>query len=148
MNNPCSKSWDEMTEVSNGKFCGSCKKTVVDFTTWKDDDIKKYLLEQSGTTCGYLNKSQVDIIRPRHHQFLVDLYFRIKEYIRIPVLKTIALQLIIVSMFVVGCNNPENSEKDNHWQGKLMPGSPGGLPEKLNSDTNSHNPNHSPKKND
>ena len=148
MNNPCSKSWDEMTEVSNGKFCGSCKKTVVDFTAWKDDDIKKYLLEQSETTCGYLNKSQVDIIRPRHHQFLVDLYFRIKEYIRIPVLKTIALQLIIVSMFVVGCNNPENSEKDNHWQGTLIPGSPGALPEKLNSDTNSLNPNHSPKKND
>ena len=108
MNNPCSKSWDEMTEVSNGKFCGSCKKTVVDFTAWKDDDIKKYLLDQSGSTCGHFNKSQVEVIRPKHHQFLVDLYFRIKENIRIPVLKTIALQLIIVSMFVVGCNTPEN----------------------------------------
>jgi hypothetical protein len=152
INNPCSKSWDEMTEVSSGKFCGSCKKTVVDFTAWKDDDIKKYLLEQSGTTCGQFNKSQVDIIRPRHHQFLVDLYFRIKENIRIPVLKTIALQLIIVSMFVIGCNNPEtNSEtnsgntNDDH---QLLGVVAIDKLDKLNPDTNSHNPNHSPKEND
>lgn len=110
------------------------------------------MLEQSGTTCGYVNKSQVEVIRPIHHQFLVDIYFRIKANFRIPVLKTIALQLIILSMFVVGCNNPETNsgkrEKDSHWQGTLISGSPGNLPEKLNSDTNSHNPNHSPKKND
>jgi hypothetical protein len=111
LTNPCSENWGNMALNDNGRFCGRCKKTVVDFTAWKDDDIKKYLQEQSGTTCGHFNKSQVEVIRPRHHQFLVDLYFRIKENIRIPVLKTIALQLIIVSMLVIGCNTPENQNE-------------------------------------
>lgn len=28
----CSESWDQMTPQTRGRFCGSCQKTVVDFT--------------------------------------------------------------------------------------------------------------------
>ena len=41
--NPCNANWDEMTPNDKGKHCGSCKKTVVDFTTMNDEQIKDYL---------------------------------------------------------------------------------------------------------
>lgn len=57
--NPCSQSWDEMTPQKDGRFCGACEKTVVDFTTWHDEKIVAYLLQHPGT-CGRYRENSLE----------------------------------------------------------------------------------------
>jgi hypothetical protein len=73
---PCHEVWNKMTPDGAGRFCGSCSKTVVDFTGMTDAEIHQVMLEKKGTrVCGHFYKSQVNrplIIRidmrqlPRH----------------------------------------------------------------------------------
>ena len=37
--NPCSEDWNTMTPDDNGRFCGSCQKVVIDFTTYSTHEI-------------------------------------------------------------------------------------------------------------
>lgn len=105
--NPCNANWDEMTPNDKGKHCGSCKKTVVDFTTMNDEQIKDYLnSSKMQKVCGHFKITQVSVSRPKHHQFLVDLYLKIESNFTVPIFKTLTLSLIVLCMTVVGCNRP------------------------------------------
>jgi hypothetical protein len=54
---PCDQSWQQMTEVNNGRYCGHCCKTVVDFTRMSNEEIIKYL--SAGThVCGRFESYQ------------------------------------------------------------------------------------------
>jgi hypothetical protein len=58
---PCHEDWNKMTPEKQGKFCGSCCKTVVDFSGKTDQEIKMILIENSGKKmCGHFKKTQVD----------------------------------------------------------------------------------------
>lgn len=60
---PCHEDWNKMIPNKNGRFCQSCSKTVVDFTTMLPDDIKNYFLENRGKSiCGRIKQSQLDSI--------------------------------------------------------------------------------------
>jgi hypothetical protein len=64
---PCHESWAEMTPDTQGRFCSSCQKTVVDFTHMSDDAVKNYLLDQRHqNTCGRFLTSQLG--RPLENQ--------------------------------------------------------------------------------
>ena len=105
--NPCNANWDEMTPNDIGKHCGSCNKTVVDFTTMNDEEVKDYLnSSKMQRVCGHFKITQISVSRPKHHQFLVDLYLKIESNFTTPIFKTLALSLIILCMTVVGCNIP------------------------------------------
>ena len=84
---PCHEDWNKMIPNEKGRFCQSCSKTVVDFTTMLPDDIKNYFLENRGKSiCGRIKQSQLDSIViqiPRsvlysqtnyHHFFLLALF--------------------------------------------------------------------------
>ncbi len=59
--NPCDKSWNEMTPESSGRFCGSCEKSVVDFTRMSDFSIVNYLENHKNEkVCGRFTKPQLD----------------------------------------------------------------------------------------
>ena len=108
--NPCNKDWNSMHVSNKGKFCGSCNKTVIDFSTWELDEIKAYLQNKNQRVCGHFNALQVAAKRPKHHQYLVNLYLKTDSSFRIPVIKSFALSFIVICMGIVGCNRPTTGE--------------------------------------
>lgn len=62
--NPCSQNWDEMKADAIGRFCQSCQKSVIDFTTQSDEEIKSFLKEKQGEQiCGRFYNHQLHRIR-------------------------------------------------------------------------------------
>lgn len=60
---PCHENWHTMTPKEKGRFCGSCSKTVVDFTKKTTTEIQDYLTEnRNQKTCGHFYKKQLDAI--------------------------------------------------------------------------------------
>lgn len=58
---PCHENWDKMTQVEKGKFCGSCQKQVMDFTTMSDREIAQFFKKPStGSVCGRFMNDQLD----------------------------------------------------------------------------------------
>jgi hypothetical protein len=58
---PCHEDWNKMTPNAQGAFCGSCQKTVVDFSMMEDQQIKDYFLQKSDQkTCGRFNAKQLN----------------------------------------------------------------------------------------
>lgn len=105
---PCNEGWEKMTPRNNGRHCDSCNKTVVDFTNMDAEAIKTYLdSKENQSVCGHFKNTQIKVSRPKHHQFLVDLYLKIESNFKIPVFKTLTLSLIILCMTVIGCNRPK-----------------------------------------
>lgn len=69
---PCTQSWQEMTPVTQGRFCGQCCKTVIDFSSWEPADILVYL-RQYPATCGRFRKGQLDVAIPEPEWFVTQL---------------------------------------------------------------------------
>jgi Na+-translocating ferredoxin:NAD+ oxidoreductase RnfG subunit len=60
---PCNEDWNKMTPTNNGKFCTSCAKTVVDFTTMLPDEIQSYFSHNPNkNTCGRFKKTQIETV--------------------------------------------------------------------------------------
>lgn len=58
---PCEKNWNEMTPEATGRFCGSCEKSVVDFTNMPDFSIVNYLENHKHEkVCGRFTKPQLE----------------------------------------------------------------------------------------
>jgi hypothetical protein len=58
--NPCHEDWQTMTPETQGRFCGACEKTVVDFTTMSDAEILHYFSKPSvEKTCGRFRVEQL-----------------------------------------------------------------------------------------
>jgi hypothetical protein len=58
---PCNESWNDMKPESKGRFCGSCEKTVVDFSRMSDFSIVNYLENHKNEkVCGRFTKPQLD----------------------------------------------------------------------------------------
>ncbi|WP_397363778.1 energy transducer TonB [Olleya sp. R77988] len=63
---PCHEGWDTMTPKDKGRFCGSCNKTVVDFTKMDNYQIQDYLQDNKGQRiCGHIKQTQLDSINLR-----------------------------------------------------------------------------------
>lgn len=60
---PCHENWATMTPNEQGRFCGSCQKTVVDFTNFTTQDIQNYFAKHFGQkVCGRFNHQQLSAI--------------------------------------------------------------------------------------
>ncbi|MEO6851168.1 MAG: carboxypeptidase-like regulatory domain-containing protein [Mucilaginibacter sp.] len=55
----CHQSWQEMTTVSEGRYCQSCCKTVVDFTAMNNEEILANLSAKNNI-CGRFGSSQIN----------------------------------------------------------------------------------------
>ncbi|HEX8014055.1 MAG TPA: energy transducer TonB [Flavobacterium sp.] len=60
---PCHENWDKMSPKDNGRFCLSCCKTVVDFTSMLPEEIQHFFIQNQGNKiCGRFKKTQLDNI--------------------------------------------------------------------------------------
>jgi hypothetical protein len=95
---PCHENWNEMSPREQGAFCQVCSKTVIDFTTMSDEEVKNYFLKHSGQkTCGRLRNDQL-----ASHGNLLP---RVLEA-AIPFWKKfLAIVFILFGTFLTGCTN-------------------------------------------
>jgi CarboxypepD_reg-like domain len=56
---PCSEKWSSFTPTANGRFCSSCSKSVVDFTSMSDDAIVDFISKKNDKVCGRFHTSQL-----------------------------------------------------------------------------------------
>ena len=56
---PCPQRWQDMETLEAGRFCTSCQKTVVDFSTLTDQQVISLLAQQKGPGCGRFRAGQL-----------------------------------------------------------------------------------------
>jgi hypothetical protein len=98
---PCHESWQKMTPSEKGRFCGSCKKQVFDFTKCSFPEITE-ALNQPGT-CGRYKATQVEPF-----SFTTRLYHKLQTarlpgFIRKPVLSMLGFGVIMLYGCFMGC---------------------------------------------
>ncbi len=55
----CAEQWSNFTPTTQGGWCGSCKKEVVDFTNMTDEEVIHYFSKTNSNTCGRFYKNQL-----------------------------------------------------------------------------------------
>jgi hypothetical protein len=56
---PCGENWNKMTSSEKGKFCASCQKDIIDFTSASNREILNYY-NQNSKVCGRFTGSQLN----------------------------------------------------------------------------------------
>jgi hypothetical protein len=57
---PCHENWDKMSPNEQGRFCNSCAKTVVDFSSMTDGQMIDYFTRlKNENVCGRVNTGQL-----------------------------------------------------------------------------------------
>ncbi len=97
---PCHEDWAKMTPNEKGRFCGNCKKTVVDFTNFSADDIQNYFTKHYGQkVCGRFKNQQLNAI---------DIQIPRAVIYQIPQSRKFALALLVAfGTTLFSCNNDE-----------------------------------------
>ena len=57
---PCHEDWNAMTPRDRGRFCGSCQKTVIDFSQMSDSQIAEFFKKPKDNLCGHFSNSQLN----------------------------------------------------------------------------------------
>jgi carboxypeptidase family protein/type IX secretion system substrate protein len=68
---PCTENWSNMSPETNGRFCGACSKTVLDFTTMEDKEIIQWFANHGkGSACGRFRPDQLNrpMVTPRENK--------------------------------------------------------------------------------
>jgi hypothetical protein len=61
VNEPCMQSWSAMTPDNSGRFCGACSKTVIDFSTYTDQQLIEFFTQsRTERVCGRFQSGQLD----------------------------------------------------------------------------------------
>jgi hypothetical protein len=104
---PCHEDWNAMVPNAQDKHCNACAKTVVDFTSMTDDEVKHFLLNRKDEKlCGRFRNEQL-------HRITIDLPNNI-FYLQMPLWKKyLAAILIVFSTTLFSC--------DTHLQGEPIP---------------------------
>lgn len=57
---PCSQNWELMEKRDQQRFCASCNKCVIDFSTYTNAQIIQILANSTDEVCGRLSRAQLD----------------------------------------------------------------------------------------
>lgn len=125
---PCHEDWNKMTPVEKGAYCKACAKTVVDFTSMTDDEVKNYFISNaSQKTCGHFRSDQ-----------LADSELAGILNKPIPLWKKfLAMLLILFGSLLTGCNDKTTGKTDSLSiiEGSSAPASGVAEMKKLQTDT-------------
>ncbi|WP_111684831.1 energy transducer TonB [Winogradskyella tangerina] len=70
---PCHEDWSKMTPNDRGRYCQSCSKTVIDFTTMNIEEIQDYIHNhRDQRICGHIKQSQLDTLNLRIPKRIFD----------------------------------------------------------------------------
>lgn len=56
---PCHERWDDMQPRTEGRYCGSCQKTVVDFSMMSDLEVLSWFSGTGRSVCGRFSDDQL-----------------------------------------------------------------------------------------
>jgi hypothetical protein len=75
---PCHEDWNKMSADGQGRYCGSCQKTVTDFTNMSDAQLIAFFKNPKPSVCGRFNGEQLerDILIPRKRIPWVKYFFQ------------------------------------------------------------------------
>lgn len=78
IHNACHENWHSMLPEEQGRFCQSCNKKVIDFTSMNDWELTQYFQQTVGTLCGRFMSNQLnrDLIIPRKPQPWIKYFFQ------------------------------------------------------------------------
>ena len=108
--NLCNEDWNNMSPNDNGRFCDTCKLTVVDFTKMSDDQIKNYLLNK-GHVCGRFDCTQVDT----SHESTLELLNEKAKKIKFKPVRWLVLLLLLFPVFLYSILKIKKMDRpDNH----------------------------------
>ncbi len=76
---PCSLAWDDLSGTSTERYCGTCNKTIIDFSCMSDEELIAYLQQSKVTVGGSVNPTQVTVAPVikadwRYQSFFKSLY--------------------------------------------------------------------------
>jgi hypothetical protein len=57
---PCNEDWNKMTLGDKGRFCASCQKSVIDFTSMSDRQVVEFFKKTSSSVCGRFYQDQLN----------------------------------------------------------------------------------------
>jgi hypothetical protein len=57
---PCHQNWNSMSPSEKGKFCSSCQKEVIDFSTMNDRQLALFFTKPGGSVCGRFESGQLE----------------------------------------------------------------------------------------
>lgn len=112
---PCHEDWTKMSPNKEGRHCGVCDKTVVDFTVMSQGEITNYLTHNSkAQICGR-------ILVPRKKETAIQiklnqLYKNIEHQIRFKPLRISLLGSLSLIMLISGCTENHKSDDPNKQQ--------------------------------
>lgn len=103
---PCHEDWEAMIPNEQGRHCNSCVKTVIDFTSMSDEEVKHFLLhKKEGSLCGRFRTAQL-------HQITIELPENI-FHIPLPFWKKfLAACLLVFSATLFSCNTTVNGKPE------------------------------------
>jgi hypothetical protein len=105
---PCHEDWNDMTPKEQGRHCGSCCKTVVDFTTWQPQEILLHF-KSNKNVCGRFTADQLNEPIPTQEDFVKQI-----SYFNISTVKKVAA--IFLFAFMIGAS----SCNVNHTTGEMV----------------------------
>src|ERR1700741_655377 len=121
---PCSEDWNKMQPDEKGRFCGSCNKSVYDFTAKTDSEIHEIITSNKDKhICGHFRKSQID--RPLNISIPIHL---LPKGISQPRAFAIALFFVFGTM-LFSCTNEKGQvvnkievvDQENNVVGAMLP---------------------------
>lgn len=107
--NPCHEDWNKMYPNDNGRYCGICNKTVVDFSKMSKNEIQDYFrnIANGPMICGSFNSKQLNPKSKRNsiQTWSIDLYQNASDKLKNPLIRKFALFLIGFVLILTGCKS-------------------------------------------